>query len=89
MKFIHEDFLLSTRTARHLYHQFAEAEPILRKAAQLAPNLAPVQYHFGMVALQLGRKDEAGVALRRALQLDDRLPEASKIRETLVSLDKQ
>src|ERR1035437_8870759 len=28
MKFIHEDFLLETRTARRLYHQFAETEPI-------------------------------------------------------------
>jgi hypothetical protein len=39
-----------------------------------------------MVALQLGKKDEAAVALRRALQLDDRLPEAPKIREVLASL---
>jgi glucuronate isomerase len=29
MKFIHEDFLLQTRTARRLYHHYAEAEPIL------------------------------------------------------------
>ncbi|MGA2028532.1 MAG: glucuronate isomerase [Verrucomicrobiota bacterium] len=29
MKFIREDFLLQTRTARRLYHQFAEGEPIL------------------------------------------------------------
>jgi glucuronate isomerase len=29
MKFIHEDFLLETRVARRLYHQFAETEPIL------------------------------------------------------------
>jgi glucuronate isomerase len=29
MKFIHEEFLLGTRTARRLFHQFAEAEPIL------------------------------------------------------------
>ena len=27
--FIHDDFLLSTRTARRLYHEFAEPEPIL------------------------------------------------------------
>jgi glucuronate isomerase len=37
MKFIHEDFLLSTRTARHLYHQFAEAEPILDYHCHLSP----------------------------------------------------
>ncbi len=29
MAFIHEDFLLHGETARHLYHTFAEAEPIL------------------------------------------------------------
>ncbi len=29
MKFTHEDFLLSTRTARRLFHQYAELEPIL------------------------------------------------------------
>jgi glucuronate isomerase len=28
MPFIHEDFLLCTRTARRLYHKFAESEPI-------------------------------------------------------------
>ncbi len=37
MKFIHEDFLLQTRTARHLYHQFAEAEPILDFHCHLSP----------------------------------------------------
>src|ERR1019366_4834595 len=29
VKFIHEDYLLETRTARRLYHRFAETEPIL------------------------------------------------------------
>jgi glucuronate isomerase len=29
MAFIHDDFLLQTKTARHLYHKFAEARPIL------------------------------------------------------------
>jgi glucuronate isomerase len=37
MKFIHEDFLLQTRTARRLYHQFAEAEPILDYHCHLSP----------------------------------------------------
>ena len=37
MKFIHEDFLLGTRTARHLYHQFAESEPILDFHCHLSP----------------------------------------------------
>jgi glucuronate isomerase len=29
MSFIHEDFLLESQTARRLYHEYAEAEPIL------------------------------------------------------------
>src|SRR5438067_1669932 len=37
MKFIHEDFLLGTRTARRLFHQFAESEPILDYHCHLAP----------------------------------------------------
>lgn len=37
MKFIHEDFLLQTRTARRLYHQFAETEPILDYHCHLSP----------------------------------------------------
>ena len=37
MKFIHEDFLLQTRTARRLYHQHAEAEPIFDYHCHLSP----------------------------------------------------
>ena len=37
MKFIHEDFLLQTRAARRLYHQFAEPEPILDYHCHLSP----------------------------------------------------
>ncbi len=37
MKFIHEDFLLHSKTARRLYHQFAAAEPILDFHNHLPP----------------------------------------------------
>src|SRR6266576_1731535 len=37
MKFIHDDFLLQTRTARRLYHQFAESEPIFDYHCHLSP----------------------------------------------------
>ncbi len=37
MAFIHEDFLLSTRAARRLYHEFAEGEPILDYHSHLPP----------------------------------------------------
>lgn len=37
MPFIHEDFLLSTKTARRLYHKYAEAEPIFDYHCHLPP----------------------------------------------------
>lgn len=37
MKFIHDDFLLHSRTARRLYHQFAESEPIFDYHCHLPP----------------------------------------------------
>ena len=38
MPFIHDDFLLANRTARRLYHQFAEEQPILDFHCHLPPN---------------------------------------------------
>ncbi|HMP82409.1 MAG TPA: glucuronate isomerase [Verrucomicrobiota bacterium] len=38
MHFIHEDFLLSTKTARKLYHKYAEAEPIFDYHCHIPPN---------------------------------------------------
>jgi len=37
MPFIHEDFLLGTKTARKLYHQYAEAEPIFDYHCHISP----------------------------------------------------
>src|SRR5947209_11133068 len=37
MSFIHDDFLLSTRTARRLYHEFAEDQPIFDYHCHLPP----------------------------------------------------
>src|SRR5450432_4618796 len=37
MAFIHEDFLLGTKTARKLYHKFAEAEPIFDYHCHISP----------------------------------------------------
>src|SRR5215475_13186201 len=37
MAFIHEDFLLSTKSSRRLYHEFAAAEPILDYHCHLPP----------------------------------------------------
>ncbi len=37
MAFIHDEFLLGTKTARRLYHQFAEPEPIFDYHCHLSP----------------------------------------------------
>jgi len=37
MPFIHEEFLLSTKTARKLYHKYAEAEPIFDYHCHIPP----------------------------------------------------
>src|SRR5437870_519746 len=37
MRFIDEEFLLQTRTARRLYHKYAEAEPIFDFHCHLSP----------------------------------------------------
>ena len=37
MPFIHDDFLLGTKTARNLYHKFAEAEPIFDYHCHISP----------------------------------------------------
>jgi glucuronate isomerase len=37
MNFIHEDFLLGTKSARHLFHKFAEDEPILDYHCHISP----------------------------------------------------
>jgi len=37
MSFIHDDFLLSTKTARTLYHKYAEAEPIFDYHCHIPP----------------------------------------------------
>jgi glucuronate isomerase len=37
MPFIHDDFLLSTKTARKLYHKFAEEEPIFDYHCHISP----------------------------------------------------
>jgi glucuronate isomerase len=46
MPFLHEDFLLSTRTACKLYHQYAEAEPIFDYHCHLSPRDVAVNRQF-------------------------------------------
>ncbi len=44
--FIHDNFLLSTETARRLYHQFAEPEPIFDYHCHLSPKDIAVNRQF-------------------------------------------
>ena len=37
MSFIHDDFLLSTKSARHIYHSFAANEPMIDYHNHLPP----------------------------------------------------
>jgi Flp pilus assembly protein TadD len=66
--------------------EYELAEPLLRKAAETAATNAAIQYHLGMTYYSLGKLEDAGSALRRALQLDERLPEADEIRRVLKKL---
>jgi glucuronate isomerase len=45
--FIHDDFLLTTRAARRLYHRFAEAEPICDYHCHLPPKDIAENRQFG------------------------------------------
>jgi len=59
---------------------------VLKRAVELDARLAPIQYHLGVAYARLGRKDEAVGALRRALQIDDRFPDADAARRLLKEL---
>ena len=46
MAFIHEDFLLTTKTARRLFHEYAEGEPILDYHCHLPPRAVAENRRF-------------------------------------------
>ena len=50
MPFIHDDFLLRTKTAQRLYHEFAEGEPILDYHTHLPPEQMARNCRFGDLA---------------------------------------
>jgi len=47
MPFIHDDFLLETKTARYLYHKYAEPQPILDFHSHLSPQEIAGNRRFG------------------------------------------
>jgi Flp pilus assembly protein TadD len=68
--------------------EYPQAEPLLKKAAEIAPNNATIAYHLGMAYYKLGRRDDAAASLRRSLQLQETIPQANEIRSLLAELKK-
>ncbi|TWU27469.1 glucuronate isomerase [Bythopirellula polymerisocia] len=50
MSFIHDDFLLQTKTSRRLYHEFAASEPILDYHTHLPPAQIATNHRFADLA---------------------------------------
>ena len=50
MAYIHDDFLLSTKTARRLFHEFAADQPILDYHCHLPPQDVAANRRFGNLA---------------------------------------
>ncbi len=46
MSFINDDFMLSTKTARELYHESAEKMPIIDYHCHLVPQMIAENYQF-------------------------------------------
>ena len=68
--------------------EYQQAEPLLKKASELVPKNATIFYHLGTTYQKLGKRDDAATALRRALQIDDRIPQAAEIQKLLTELKK-
>ncbi len=57
--------------ANYLTERYREAEAALERAVDIDPSLASAHYHRGMTLLQMGRREEAASAFRKAVDLDD------------------
>jgi Flp pilus assembly protein TadD len=68
--------------------EYQQAEPLFKRANELADSNATILYHLGMTYYKLGRRDEAASTLRRVLQLQATIPQASEIRAVLEELRK-
>lgn len=65
---------------------YAEAEKILGRASERAPDSAMVRYHLGATYARLGRKEDAVLHLRRAVRLDAGLAKTEKIEQLISEL---
>jgi tetratricopeptide (TPR) repeat protein len=68
--------------------EYPKAEPLFKKATELVTNNATMFYHLGTTYHKLGKKDDAATALRRALQIDEKIPQAAEIQTLLAQLRK-
>jgi Flp pilus assembly protein TadD len=66
--------------------EYAQAEPLLRQAAELSTKDAQIQYHLGLTYHRLGRKADAETWLRRSLQGGGRFAGAEEARQLLKEL---
>src|SRR4029453_12391697 len=57
--------------------EYQKAEPVLKRATELAGGNPTVLYHLGMTYYKLGRRDEAASTFRRALQQQETIPQAA------------
>ncbi len=64
--------------ARYLQNRFAEAEPALRRAVELAPNDIGNAYVLAETLLRLGRREEAVTWYRKILDADPGFEPASR-----------
>jgi tetratricopeptide (TPR) repeat protein len=72
-----------------IYYQqqgFKRATSLLKEAAAKLSSNPVVQYHLGMALLKVGDKAEARKKLETALALDDKFPEAEKVRQALATI---
>ncbi|MFO0871247.1 MAG: multiheme c-type cytochrome [Pirellulales bacterium] len=65
-----------TRCRKEAQRLRAEELPLLARHAQLAPQLAPVQYRYAMALYVNGRESDAEQTLRQITQLDPRFEDA-------------
>jgi len=63
-----------------------QAEPLFKQATDLVTDNATIFYHLGATYYKLGRREDAATALRRSLQIDEKIPQATEIRTLLARL---
>ena len=66
---------------------YAEAEKLLTRAVERAPSNGVIRFHLALAYAKLGRKSDAVSTLRRAAQLDSKLPERENLTQLIKDLE--